>query len=77
MPGLGGPPSIGTPLDGDDLGVVDHAIDERRGGGGVGEDRRPLAEGEVGGQDEATAFVAPADDLEEQVGGAGVVSYER
>ena len=32
--------------------------------------RRPLFEGLVGGEDDRTAFVALADDLEEQVGAA-------
>src|SRR6266566_487511 len=61
---------IALSLDGDDLCVVDHAIDERRRGGGVREDAAPLAEGQVGGQDETAALVAAADDLEEEVGGA-------
>ena len=34
------------------------------------EDGSPLFEGFVGGQDDRTAFVALADDLEEQVGSA-------
>jgi hypothetical protein len=34
------------------------------------EDGRPLFEGFFGGQDDRTAFVALADDLEEQVGSA-------
>ena len=43
-------------------------------GGGDGaitvEDGRPLFEGFVGGNDDRTAFVALADDLEKQVGSA-------
>src|SRR3989442_1457387 len=56
--GLGDAASIALALDGEDLGVMDDAIDERGGRGGVGEDRRPLAERQVGGEHEALAFVA-------------------
>src|SRR2546422_7680407 len=71
--GLGDAASIALALDGEDLGVMDDAIDERGGRGGVGEDRRPLAERQVGGEHEALAFVAAADDLKEEVGGPRVV----
>ena len=57
----------------DDLGVVDEAIDERDGTARVGEDGRPVGECQVCREDQAFPFVAPADDLEEQVGGARVV----
>src|SRR3989442_14747751 len=67
--GLGDAASIALALDGEDLGVMDDAIDERGGRGGVGEDRRPLAERQVGGEHEALAFVAAAGDLEEEGGG--------
>ena len=46
------------------------------GTGCVGEDGGPIAEGEVGGQDEAFLLVAAADDLEEQVGVAIIESKE-
>src|SRR2546425_3717345 len=71
--GLGDAASIALALDGEDLGVMDDAIDERGGRGGVGEDRRPLAERQVGGEHEALAFVAAADDLKEEGGGPRVV----
>src|SRR3989442_6887901 len=71
--GLGDAASIALALDGEDLGVMDDAIDERGGRGGVGEDRRPLAERQVGGEHEALAFVAAADDLKEEVGGPRVL----
>src|SRR2546425_12295790 len=67
--GLGDAASIALALDGEDLGVMGDAIDERGGRGGVGEDRRPLAERQVGGEHEALAFVAAADDLKEEGGG--------
>ena len=47
--------AVALALDGDDLRVVDDAIDERRDAGSVGEDAGPVAECEVGGQDEALA----------------------
>src|SRR5712692_8578334 len=40
---LGHTAAVALPFDGDDLRVVDHAIDERRGGGRVREDARPFA----------------------------------
>ena len=53
--------------------MADDAIDKRRAGRGIGENVCPFAEGEVSGQDEAAALVALADDLEEQIGGPGIV----
>src|SRR5438094_798321 len=64
---------------GDDLRVVDHAIDERRRGGGVREDAGPLAEGQVGGQDELVVRTRlrrserRLTTWKEEVGGARVV----
>ncbi len=53
---------------------MDHAIDEGGRGGGVGEDGRPVAEGQVRGEDETLpTFVAAADNLEEKIRRAGVV----
>src|SRR3989442_12964963 len=46
--GLGDAASIALALDGEDLGVMDDAIDEPGGRGGVGVDGRPLAERQVG-----------------------------
>ena len=53
--------------------MVDESIDQRCGGRSIGENVCPIAEGKVGGQDETAALVALADDLEEQIGGAGIV----
>ena len=60
--------AIGRPLDGDDLGVVHQAIDQRDDTGGVGEDLAPLGEGAVGGNQGGLLFVAAADEFEQQVG---------
>ena len=53
--------------------MVDEAVDEGGGAGCVGEDGGPLAEGQVGGDDDAPALVAAGDHLEEQVGVAVVI----
>jgi len=68
---------IALPLDGDDLRMVDPAIDERRRGGGVREDAGPLTKRQIRREDETAAFVAAADDLEEEVGGPGDERGER
>ena len=55
------------------FGVVQDAVEDGRGRGAViVEDRRPVLVDLVGGQHDGPAFVAPADDLEEQVGPAPV-----
>jgi hypothetical protein len=50
--GLGDAAPVAVAVNGEDLRVVDEAVDERGGGGGVGEDGRPFTEGQVGGEDE-------------------------
>ena len=55
----------------DRLGVVKKAIEDGGGNGAIAvEDSRPLFEGFVRGDDDGTAFVSLADDLEKQVGSA-------
>ena len=55
----------------DGVAVVEQAVEDGGGNGGVAvEDGGPLFEGFVGGQDDGTAFVAGADDLEEEIGSA-------
>ena len=54
----------------DDVCLVGDAVDDGFGEAGVGEDLGPFAEGQVGGDDQAAAFVALADDLEDELGGA-------
>ena len=58
--------SVAVSLEGDDLGVVDEAVDHR-GGDIVAEYLAPAAEGLVAGDDQRGAFVAGRDELEEQV----------
>ena len=55
-------------LDGDDLGIVDQAIDERDDAGGIWEDLAPLGEWSVGGHQGRGLLVAAADQLEHEVG---------
>ena len=51
--------------------MVHEAVDHGGDDGGVAEGFTPAAEGLVGGDDERGAFVAGADELEEEVGGFG------
>ncbi len=60
--------AVGFALDGDDLGVVDEAVDQGDDAGGVGEDLVPFGEGAVGGDQGAFGLVAAADQFEQQVG---------
>ena len=63
--------AVAFAFDDDGFGVVEDAVEEGGGEGGVVvEDGGPVFEGLVGGQDDRAAFVALADDLEEQVGAA-------
>ena len=57
----------------DNLGVVREAIDQRDRAGGVGKDGVPVLEGQVRGHEHGAVLVAAADDLEEEVGGVGIV----
>ena len=60
--------AIGFALDGEDLGVVDQAIDQGDDAGGVWKDLAPFGEGPVGGDDRAVVLVTAADELEQQIG---------
>ena len=62
------PPGLGAGVD--DVGFVGESVDDRFGESGVREDAGPLAEGEVGRDDQAAAFVAFGEDLEDEFGGA-------
>jgi len=53
--------SVGVSFDGDDVGVVDEAVDHGGGDGVVAEDVAPASEGFVAGDDERGAFVAGGD----------------
>jgi hypothetical protein len=62
---------VGVAAEGDDFGVVDEPVDHGGGDDLVAEDFSPAAEWLVGGDDQAGAFVAAGDELEEQVGCLG------
>ena len=56
-------------FDDDSIGMMQQPIEHRGGQGAVMvEDRRPLLEGAVGGQDQRPLFIAQADHLEKQIG---------
>ena len=59
---------VGVATDVDRDRVVQHAVEDRGGDHAVAEDVAPSAEALVAGQDHRAAFVAAADELEEQVG---------
>ncbi len=61
-PGVAEP--VAAALEGDDLGVVDDAIDHRRGDDLVTEHVAPASEGQVAGQDQRGVLVAGRDELE-------------
>jgi hypothetical protein len=61
--------AVAVALEGDDLGVVDGAVDHRGGDHVVAEDLAPAAKRLVAGDDQAGALVAGRDQLEEQAGG--------
>jgi hypothetical protein len=62
----------GVGVDVDLVAVLSKAVDEGDDAGGAGEDGAPLLEGQVGGDDRGSMFVAAADDVEEDVGRAAV-----
>jgi hypothetical protein len=61
-------PGLGAGVD--DVRAVGEAVDDGLGQSGVGEDLGPLAEGQVRRDDQRSALVAFAEDLEDQFGGA-------
>jgi hypothetical protein len=63
--------SVAVAFEGDGFGVVNEAVDHGGGDDVVAEDLAPAAEGFVGGDDQAGAFVAGGHQLEKQVGGFG------
>ena len=64
--------AVAVALEGEDLGVVNEAVDHRGGGDLVAEDVAPAREWLVAGHDHGGAFVAPRDEHEHEVGGVRV-----
>ena len=60
--------AIGFALDGEDLGVVDQAVDQGDDAGGIWKDLAPFGEGPVGGDDRAVVLLTAADEFEQQIG---------
>ena len=56
----------------DDVRAVRQAVDDGFGQASVGEDLGPLAEGQVGGDDQRAALVALGKDLEDELGYLGM-----
>ena len=57
----------------DDLAVVCEPVEQRGGHLGVAEDGRPFAEGEIGGDDDGSALIEPANQVEEKL----AIRYDR
>ena len=60
--------AIGFSLDGEDLGVVDQAVDQGDNACGIWKDLAPFGEGPVGGDDRAVVLVTATDEFEQQIG---------
>ena len=67
-------PAIALAFEEKNLGMVGQAVDQGDGARGVGKDGVPAFEGQVCGDQQGAVLVASADELEDQVGGAGVVA---
>ena len=65
------PQPIGMPLDLDDDGMVQQAVQQGGGHDVVAEEGAPVPEAAIGGKDGGALLVAGIDQLEEQVGAAG------
>jgi hypothetical protein len=61
--------SVAGAFEGDDVGVVDDAVDHGGGDDLISEDAGPGAERQIAGQDQGCVLVAGGDELEEEVGG--------
>ena len=62
---MGGDLSHAVSLEGKAVGVVDEAVEDRVGDGGVGDDLVPMLDRHLTGDDSRPALVAIVDDFEE------------
>ena len=67
---------VRLPTDDDDLGVVEEAVEDGGGAGGVGQEVGPLLEGPVAGDHQAAGLVGGGHEAEEVVGGDAVEGTE-
>jgi hypothetical protein len=70
--GFAGGEPVGLGAGFDDAGVVGDAVDDGGDEAGVGEHGSPFAERQVGGDGDGGSFFSFGDDLEEELGAAGV-----
>ena len=63
--------AVALAADSDDVAVVEHSVEDGGGDHRVAEDRAPLPDGPVRGDQHGSAFVTAADQLEEQMSGVG------
>ncbi len=63
--------AVALAADGDDVAVVEHSVEDGGSDHRIAEDRAPLPDGPVRGDPHGSAFVAVADQMEEQMGGVG------
>ncbi len=68
----GGAEPVGLGAGFDDVGVEGGAVDDGGDEAGVGDDLAPFAEGEVRGQGDRGLLLAFGEDLEQELGAAGV-----
>ena len=64
--------TVAITTDGDDVAMVQHAVEDGGGGVRVAKDHAPFRYGAVAGDEEATALIAPRHQLEEQMGDLGL-----
>ena len=72
-PLLSHPGSVAGDVEFQDDGVVDHPVNRRGGGHGVGEDALPFREDQIGGDSQRSAFVAFGDEGEKDLGLLGTL----
>jgi hypothetical protein len=62
------PKAIGVTFDGDDLGIVDEAVDQRDDASAVWEHLAPFGERPISGDPRALALITPRDEFGHEVG---------
>jgi hypothetical protein len=70
------PEPVGLTAEDDHVGVVQEAVEDGGGAGGVGKEVGPLLEGPVAGDHQTAGLVGGGDEAEEVVGGDAVEGAE-